>query len=212
MINNVKDLADFANDVKEVYYSFTDKMGKLAGEYYADTHGTNAYEWPDLTEEQIDQLNKKLAQDKQNLIDGLINGFKHTKYKKFIVSFLDQLSEDEKENALHYPQLGYTADGKLEDPVDALTIFSDAHLYKVNLIFDVIDSDDKDFVKEELLKRYKDILDKQAEIIIEKEINREELEVFWDVVFFVNLKERDNPTIAYYYNFITRKYKQEDER
>ena len=65
---------------------------------------------------------------------------------------------------------------------------SEHHQGKMNFIIgslDLIEDDStKDKVKEYVLSKYKDILDKQAEPIIDKFKN--DLEVFWDQIIFIN--------------------------
>ena len=205
MINNVKSMSEFALELRNLYFSFTKRMDELIGEYYVQTRGENAYDWPDLSKADVEKLNQKLERDKQIVIDELVNGFQNGKYKVFVKSFIDILNKNLEKDALNYPALDYNGDNKLENAVDSLVILSDAHLYKTNLIFDEIDSNDESVIKEILLKRHKEALDEQAEVIMSKEINKDEMEVFWDNIYFINLIDKDNPRVIFFPDFIVRK-------
>ena len=65
----------------------------------------------------------------------------------------------------------------------------------------------EDKVKEYVLSKYKDILDKQAEPIIDKFKN--DLEVFWDQIIFINCKDCENTFFYDLGDIVIRSYNKE---
>lgn len=197
---------NFANELKIIFNTFVTKIVDMAVEYHAKTFGENAYDYPDLSEEEVNKLNVELINNQNTLIQELANSFQNGEYKDFIKLFLNKLNEILYDDALFGPAVDYTADNHLKDPVDYYVKGSEAHMFKTTIIIDEVDSDDENVIKNVLLDRYKQKLDEQAMAISKYESSEEELEAFWDNVFFINMIDNIHPKLICFPSFISRKY------
>ena len=113
-----------------------------------------------------------------------------------------------------YLQIDFDDDGKIKQPIDLYSMASEHHQGKMNFIIGSLDLIEDDSTKDKVKEYVKDIrrlkkgdLDKQAEPIIDKFKN--DLEVFWDQIIFINCKDCENTFFYDLGDIVIRSYNKE---
>ena len=193
---------DFAFEFKKAFNSLVNELGEIWHEYDEKRKG-DFYYTPEFTKEEIELINNKLSSDIKKCIEDISLKFKYQNYLSFIKDFLSSFAEDYEKMRWLYNQLDYDAEGRISHPIDMYSIVGDPHQGKLNIIFDFTDFEKKDAVFAWILEKYKEELDKQASFIFE---DYEELELVWDDVIFVNMKDPNNPQYMFIKGLIERKF------
>ena len=174
-----KSFNELINGLKQIWYDYDFKFG-VGDPYYS----------PNFSDEEIKKIHEELDTNIQNLICNLSIKFELGQYSSFIKEFFTYYSDKYKDNRWFDNAIDYSANGRIEPPVDMYSTVG-AHQGNLSFVIGEYDSKDLDEIKTELLRKYQHCLDKQANTIIAAEFD--ELVMFWDQVILINMFDENNP-------------------
>ena len=174
-----KSFNELINGLKQIWYDYDFKAG--AG---------NPYYYPEFSDEEIKKDEEELDTNIQNLICNLSSKFELGQYSSFIKDFFTYYSDTYKDNRWFDNVIDYSANGKIEPPVDMYSSVG-AHQGNLSFVIGEYDSTDLDEIQAELLRKYQHCLDKQADPIIASVYD--ELVMFWEQVILINMFDENNP-------------------
>ena len=181
----------FALEFKQSFNNLIKGLRKIWSDYDFKTGTGEAFFDHEFTMEEIKELNDKLDKNIQDLLNSICNSFSFPIYKPFMKEFLSYFNKRYIDTRWFYNELDYDADGRIAAPIDMQSIVGDAHQGKLNFIFDKTDLTEKEEIKEMILQKYLEELKKQSEIIIND--YNDVIEVLWDDIIFINMKDENNP-------------------
>ena len=203
--------SQFAIEFKKSYIELINELKNMWGDYDFKMGVGDPYAFPEYSKEEIMAMNDDLMNSISQLVLNLSSNFKYKEYHDFIYSIFTYLAKNYEKIRWLSNEIDFDDDGKIKQPIDLYSMASEHHQGKMNFIIgslDLIEDDStKDKVKEYVLSKYKDILDKQAEPIIDKFIN--DLEVFWDQIIFINCKDCENTFFYDLGDIVIRSYNKE---